>query len=83
MTQYRQTRNRAPRQNKREQKMDDRSETREQRETPYDVPAVAEALNLPKSWVYNNAEKLGGVKFGKYWRFSPARVRQMLEPETR
>jgi hypothetical protein len=30
---------------------------------------VARLLNLPLRWVQNNAEKLGGVKLGKYWRF--------------
>jgi hypothetical protein len=55
-------------------------EQHEQHEAPYDVPTVAKALNLPESWVYNNAKKLGGVKFGKYWRFHPPAIRRLLDP---
>ena len=43
-----------------------------------DVPQVAKQLNVPQSWVYSNAKKLGALKVGKYLRFKPSRVRESL-----
>ncbi len=46
------------------------------------VHEVAERLQVKPSWVYANAESIGGLKVGKYWRFSWNRVMQRLERES-
>ena len=43
-----------------------------------DVPQVAKQLNVPESWVYSHAKKLGALKVGKYLRFKPSTVERCL-----
>ena len=43
------------------------------------VPEIALRLQVKPSWVYANADRLGGFRLGKYLRFSWPRVLKRLE----
>jgi hypothetical protein len=40
---------------------------------------VAERLRMKLGWVYRHANKLGGIRLGKYWRFDWLTVSQRLQ----
>jgi hypothetical protein len=51
----------------------------EQHEQLEDVSQTAARLNVPVSWVYANAHRLGAFKVGKYVRFKPSTTERWLE----
>ena len=42
------------------------------------VPEIARTLRVPRSWVYTNAAALGGIKVGKYVRFTRSAIEAYL-----
>ena len=42
---------------------------------------VADRLRMKLGWVYRHADKLGGIRLGKYWRFDWITVSQRLQHE--